>query len=148
MYITGAGKMNSTKGAGTVKTAAQAQCAHRQAQEQRELVLRTYTIGDDRCRCSATHAWSPPGVCGPRPLLTLWDPRFSWAHRQPATHSWSLPECAAPGRSAQCGTHVFPGLTANPQHTLGPWSVRPLAAPRNVGPAVSWADRQPATHCC
>ena len=26
----------------------------------------------------------PPGVCGAWPLLAVWDPRFSWAHRQPA----------------------------------------------------------------
>ena len=25
----------------------------------------------------------PPGVCGSWPLLAVWDPRFSWAHRQP-----------------------------------------------------------------
>ena len=59
----------------------------------------------------------PPGVCGPWPLLTVWDPRFSWAHRQPSTHMWSLLECATPGRSSQCGTHGFPGLTANPHNT-------------------------------
>ena len=57
----------------------------------------------------------PPGVCGSWPLLTVWDPRFSWAHRQPSTHIWSLLECAAPGRSSQYGTRAFPGLTANPQ---------------------------------
>ena len=27
----------------------------------------------------------PPGVCGSWPLLAVWDPRFSWAHRQPTT---------------------------------------------------------------
>ena len=27
----------------------------------------------------------PPGVCGSRPLLPVWDQRFSWAHRQPTT---------------------------------------------------------------
>ena len=44
------------------------------------------------------------------------------------------------------GTRGFPGLTAN-RHTLGPsWSVRLLAAPRSVGPAVFVAHRQPATH--
>ena len=79
----------------------------------------------------------PPGVCGSRPLLTVWDPRFSGAHRQAATHSWSLLECAAPGRSSPCGTRGFPGLTAKPQHTLGPsWSVRLQAAPHRMGPAV------------
>ena len=32
----------------------------------------------------------------------------------------------------------FPGLTANPQHALGPsYSVRLLAAPRSAGPVVS-----------
>ena len=56
----------------------------------------------------------PPGVCGSWPLLAVWDPRFSWAHRQPSTHIWSLLECAAPGRSSQYGTAVFPG---SPQPT-------------------------------
>ena len=28
----------------------------------------------------------PPEVCGSWPLLAGWDPQFSWAHRQPATH--------------------------------------------------------------
>ena len=28
----------------------------------------------------------PPGVCGSWSLLAVWDPRFSWAHRQPSTH--------------------------------------------------------------
>ena len=40
---------------------------------------------------------------------------------------------------AQCTptTKRLPGLTANPQHTLGPsWSMRLLPAPRSVGPAV------------
>ena len=45
-----------------------------------------------------------PGVCGTWPLLTVKDPRFSWVHRQPSTHLWSLLECAAHGRSSQCGT--------------------------------------------
>ena len=36
----------------------------------------------------------PPGVCGPRPPLAVWDPRFSRAHRQPA-HSLFLLESAA-----------------------------------------------------
>ena len=50
---------------------------------------------------------------------------------------WSLLECAALGRSSQYGTRGFPGLTANPQHMFGPsWSVRHLAAPRSMGPAV------------
>ena len=81
--------------------------------------------------------WVPPGLCGSWPLLAVWDPRFSWAHRQPTTHAGSLLECAAPGRSSQCGTRGFPGLTANPQPMLGPsWSLRLLAAPRSVGPAV------------
>ena len=91
----------------------------------------------------------PPGVCCCWPLLAEWDPRFSWACRPPATHSWSLLECAAPGRSLQCGTRGFPGLAAHPQRTLGPsWSVRLLAAPRNVGPRFSWACRPPTTHAC
>ena len=32
-----------------------------------------------------THILVPPGVCGTWPLLAVWDPRFSWAHRQPTT---------------------------------------------------------------
>ena len=32
---------------------------------------------------------APPGVCGTWPLLTVWDPRFPRAHRQPATYTWS-----------------------------------------------------------
>ena len=34
-------------------------------------------------------------------------PAVSWAHRQPATHSWSLLECAVPGRSSQVRSAVF-----------------------------------------
>ena len=117
-------------------------------------------------RQAATHIWSLLERAAPA-LLAVWDPRFSWAHRQPSTqfgpswsvrllaapHSvgpavflgspptlnaiWSLLECAAPGRSSQCGTRGFLGFTANPQHIFGPsWSVRLLAAPRSVGPAV------------
>ena len=118
----------------------------------------------------------PPGVCGSWPLLAVWDPRFSRAHRQPTTHIWSLLECAASGRSSQYGTRCFPGLTANPtihiwsllecaasgrssqygtrgfpgltsnpQYTFGPsWSVRLLAAPRSMGPAVF--PGSPPTH--
>ena len=41
----------------------------------------------------------PPGVCGNWSLLAVWDPRF-------------FP--GATGRSSQCGTRGFPGLTANP----------------------------------
>ena len=84
------------------------------------------------------------------------------------TPHWPLLQCAAPGRSSQCGTRSFPGLTrqprntllvppgvcgswpllaawdprfpgltANPQRKLGPsCSVRLLAAPRSVGPAL------------
>ena len=79
----------------------------------------------------------PPGVCGAWPLLAVWDPRFSRVHRQPSTQLWSLLECAAHGRSSQCGTRGFPWFTANPQHTFGPsWSVRRMAAPRSMGPAV------------
>ena len=62
-----------------------------------------------------THILVPPGVCGTWPLLAVWDPRFS------------------------------PGLTANPQRTFGPsWSVRLLAAPRSLGPAVFLGS--PPTH--
>ena len=115
-------------------------------------------------------------MCGTWPLLAVWDPRFSRAHREtrnthlgpswsvrlmaapcsmgpavflgsPPTHNaiWSLLECAAAGRSSQCGTHGFLGPTANPQHIFGPsWSVRLLAAPRSMGPAVFLGS--PPTH--
>ena len=119
----------------------------------------------------SNNALVPLGVCGAWPLLAVWDPRFSRAHRQttthiwsllaaprsvgpavfpgsprnPQTHIWSLLECAAPGRSSQYGTRGFPGFTANPQHTFGPsWSVRLLAAPRSMGPAVFLGS--PPTH--
>ena len=79
-------------------------------------------------------------------LLSIWDPPFSWAHRETAAHIWSLLECAVHGRSSQYGTRRFPGLTANPQHTFGPsWSVRRMAAPRSAGPAVFRAHRLPTT---
>ena len=53
------------------------------------------------------------------------------------TPLWPLLQCAAPGRSSQCGTRGFLGLTANPHHSLVPPGVlRHLAAPRSVGPAV------------
>ena len=53
--------------------------------------------------------------------------------RSPQSHL----ECAAPGRSSQCGTCGFPGLTTNPQRVFGPsWSVRLQAANRSMGPAV------------
>ena len=32
---------------------------------------------------TTTHSWSWP-------ILTMWDPRFSWTRRQPVTHTWSL----------------------------------------------------------
>ena len=51
---------------------------------------------------------APPGVCGPWPLLAVWDPRFSQAHRSPPTRNSRL---------------VPPAL-------CGPWP------PRSVGPAV------------
>ena len=50
----------------------------------------------------------PPGVCGIWPLLAVWDPRFAWAHSQPATHIWSLLECAAAAPRSM-GPAVFPG---------------------------------------
>ena len=88
----------------------------------------------------------PPGVCGLPGRSSQYGTRGSpWAHRQSSTHIWSLLECAAPGRSSQYGTRGFPGLTVNPQHTFGPsWSVRLLAAPRSVGPAVF--PGSPPTH--
>ena len=67
---------------------------------------------NDRCWW-CIHFWRKGNV-----LQRQSAPRLSWAHHQPATHSWSLLESAAPGRCSQCGTHRFPRLTANPQHTL------------------------------
>ena len=59
----------------------------------------------------------------------------------------SLLKCAAPGRSSQCRTRGFPGLTANPQHThlvppgvCGSWPLLAVWDPR-----FSWTHRQPAT---
>ena len=66
----------------------------------------------------------PPGVCSSWPLLTVWDPQFSRAHRQRTTHTWSLLEYAAPGRSSQSRTRGFPRLTANPQHSNAVFSAR------------------------
>ena len=52
-------------------------------------------------------------------------------------NAWSLLESAAPGRSSQCGTRGFLGLTDNPQSTGSPSrSARLMAAPSSVGPAV------------
>ena len=52
-----------------------------------------------------------------------------------AAHSWSLLECAAPGRSSQCGTIATWPHRQLTTH-LGPsWSMRLPAAPRSVGPA-------------
>ena len=42
----------------------------------------------------------PPGVCGSWPLLAVWDPRFSWAHRQP-TIPINLPQHIAEAGDAQ-----------------------------------------------
>ena len=42
----------------------------------------------------------PPGVCGSWPLLAVWDPRFSWAHRQP-TIPINLPQHIAEAADAQ-----------------------------------------------
>ena len=69
--------------------------------------------------------WVPPGVCGgmaaPRsvgPAVFLGSPPTL----NTLGPSWSV---RRHGRSLQCGTCGFPGLTANPQHTFGPsWSVR------------------------
>ena len=48
-------------------------------------------------------------------------------------------------RAGWVGGRGFPGFTANPQRTFGPsWSVRLLAAPRSVGPAVFLGS--PPTH--
>ena len=42
----------------------------------------------------------PPGICGSWPLLTVWDPRFSWLTRDPR-FSWALPPEAWPRIAAQ-----------------------------------------------
>ena len=55
-------------------------------------------------------------------------------------HLKSLLECAAHGRSSQCGTY-----SSRVQQHLGPsWSVRHLAAPRSVGPVVSTKQLRPS----
>ena len=106
-------------------------------------------------------SWSAPGLTA-NPQHTLdpsWSVRLLAAPRRvrsavflgspPTCNTLLVPPavCAAPGRSSPCKIRGFPGLTANPQHTLDPsWSLRLLAAPRSVGPAVSRAHRQPATH--
>ena len=88
----------------------------------------------------------PPGVYGAMAVPPVWDPRFSWAHRQPSTlwvppgvygamaaprsvgpavYSGSPPTLntllVPPGAYGswpllQCGTRGLLGLTANPQH--------------------------------
>ena len=62
--------------------------------------------------------WVPPGVCGgmaaPRsvgPAVFLGSPPTL----NTLGPSWSV---RRHGRSSQCGTRGFPGLTANPQHTF------------------------------
>ena len=77
----------------------------------------------------------PPWVVSPK--------RPNPAHR---AHSMVSPKRPEPQhtwhdqnspRAGWVGGLGFPGLTANPQHTFDPsWSVRLLAAPRSMGPAV------------
>ena len=90
-----------------------------------------------RCALKAP-APSPCQWCGvhmPRDLLLA-------VHRQPAT-LLVLPEVCS--FRPLLAVWDLP-ITANPQCNLGPsCSVRLLVAPCSVGPAVSWAHRQPAT---
>ena len=60
----------------------------------------------------------PPAVCSSRPLLAVWDLRFSLGSPPTRTDSWSLPEFAALDHSSQCGICGFLGLTANSQHLV------------------------------
>ena len=45
----------------------------------------------------------PPGVCGSGSLLAVWDPKLNMGTLSSHNHESHL-ECAAPGRSSQCGT--------------------------------------------
>ena len=93
------------------------------------------------------HTGPSCSVCGSWPLLAVWKPPVFPALT--ATHSWSLLEYAAPGRSSRCGTRGFPGSTAKPERTRGPsWSVQLLAAPCSMGPRFSWVYRQPTFASC
>ena len=73
----------------------------------------------------------------------MWDRGFPELTAKTATHSWSLQECAAPGRSSQCGTAVFLGLppTRNallvPPGVCGSWP-----APRSVGPRFGRSSKR------
>ena len=52
----------------------------------------------------------------------------------------SLLECAAPGRSSQCGSRESLGFPITHNKDGPSWSVRLLAAPRSVGPTVVGSD--------
>ena len=68
-------------------------------------------------------------IARPNPL----DMRRLW-YRRSVPNRWAT---RAHPRAGWVGGRVFPGFTANPQHTFGPsWSVRRMPAPRSVGPAV------------
>ena len=88
----------------------------------------------------------PPGVCGPWPLLVVWDLQSSWAHRQPATRAWSVLECAA----LAAPRNARPRFPLKLLCTFGlSWSVRLLAAPRganNTGLSVWWDNRRHSRH--
>ena len=91
-----------------------------------------------------TPLWSPLECAAPWPLLAVWDPRFTRAHRQPSPlfgPSWSV---RLHGRSSQCGTRGLLGLTANPPHI---WSLLECAAPWPLlavwDPRFTRAYRQP-----
>ena len=58
---------------------------------------------------------------------------------QPATHTWSLLECAAPGRPWQCGTAVFLGLCLHKLSKRSPQDS--ISGANNTGLSV-WRDNR------
>ena len=98
------------------------------------------------CPTNPQQRTDPPGVCGSWPLLAVWDPRFSRAHRQPTSTfgpSWSVRHLAA---SRSMGPAVFLGspLTHStslvPPGVCGTWPLLAVWDPR-----FSWVHRQPTT---
>ena len=88
--------------------------------------LACHGVREDRLLTSLHRTWNSNSPLGPSWSVRLpaaprsVGPRFYWAYRPTRNALWSLLQCAAPGRSSQAGTHGFPGLTANPHHTLVP----------------------------
>ena len=88
--------------------------------------------------CGSTRDWSAPGVCGLAAPHSVGPAVFLGSPRQPATHLWSLLECAAQGRSSQCGTRgVFflgspPTLNTPlvPPGVCGAWPLLAVRDPR------------------